>query len=233
MNVLRRRSDIDGRVAAWIAATVVAIAILLVAPLGRYNQSLMTSLLLYVGLAQAWNIIGGFGGQFSLANSDFIGTGAYGVTMLLIKTGLPMGASILLSGVFSAALATVMAVALLRLRGVYFAIGSLAVALAVGSWMTIWNYTGASRGISVPLDKLPTPGGLYQLALLLAVMTVVVAWLIEHSKFGLRLMAVRDDQDAAAGLGVNCTAVKLAAFVLSAFLTGLVGAVFALQQVSI
>jgi branched-chain amino acid transport system permease protein len=116
---------------------------------------------------------------------------------------------------------------------VYFAVGSLAVAVAVQIWMTNWNYTGATRGIGVPLAALPTPDGLYHDAVALAALVLAAAAIVKHSRFGLGLMSVRDDEDAAAGMGINGTATKLAAFTLSAFLTGLVGAVIALQQISI
>ncbi|MBV9338043.1 MAG: branched-chain amino acid ABC transporter permease [Solirubrobacterales bacterium] len=236
MSTLRTRlHSVGTRDRIAIGLTIGAIFLLWLAPsqVSRYDRYLLTTLFLYVALAQAWNIIGGIGGQFSLMHSAFVGGGAYTATMLLNKTGLPLLECVLLSGVVAAVMAAVAAVALLRLRGVYFAVGSLAVAVAVQIWMTTWNYTGATRGVSVPLGALPTPNGLYEEALAIAALAIAAAAIVKHSRFGLGLMSVRDDEDAAAGMGINGSAVKLAAFTLSAFLTGLAGAVIALQQISI
>jgi branched-chain amino acid transport system permease protein len=137
------------------------------------------------------------------------------------------------SGALSAALAAIVSFPLFRLRGVYFSIGSLAVALAAQAWMINWTWAGATKGLNLPTDPLPAPFDLYRLAGLVAVLATLSVYLITRSQFGLRLMAVRDHEDAAAGLGVRGFTVKAAAFSYSAFLAGLVGAVVAFQQISI
>jgi branched-chain amino acid transport system permease protein len=226
---------LDRRERGWIAIAVVAVALLVLAPGGvsAYQLDLLTSLMIYVALAGAWNILGGFGGQFSLVHGAFVGSGAYTLTMLLLHTSLPVLPCVLAAGLLAAGLGAIFAIPLLRLRGVYFTVGSLAIAVGAQAWMANWSYTGASRGLSIPLESLPTPETLYDLALGVAVSTVLVAAAIKYSRFGLRLMAVRDDEEAAAGLGVNGTAVKLTAFAISALLTGTAGSIFALQQVNI
>jgi branched-chain amino acid transport system permease protein len=99
--------------------------------------------------------------------------------------------------------------------------------------MINWRYTGATGGLYLPVDGIPDALALYYLALGLLVVTLLTVALLVRSRFGLRLMAVRDDEDAAAELGVNGFTVKLAAFTISAFFTGLAGALVALQKLSL
>jgi branched-chain amino acid transport system permease protein len=219
--------------AAGLALGVALVILLLGVESGSSTQTVMLTLLIYAGLAQSWNLIGGFGGQISLGHSVFVGVGGYVTAMLLIKSGLPVAAVLALSGAACALVAVLSAPLLLRLHGVYLAIGTLALALAVQAWMLTWDYTGASKGLNIPFDRLPSPDGVYRLALGFAVLATVIAWWMSRSRFGLRLKAVRDDEGAASGLGVDVTRVKVTAYALSAGLTGLVGTVIALNQISI
>ena len=99
--------------------------------------------------------------------------------------------------------------------------------------MLTWDYTGASKGLNIPFDRVPSPDAVYRLALAFAVLATVVAWWSSRSRFGLRLKALREDEGAASGLGVDATRVKVTAYAISACLTGLVGTVIALNQISI
>ncbi|HEX2894867.1 MAG TPA: branched-chain amino acid ABC transporter permease [Marmoricola sp.] len=199
----------------------------------RGTQELLLNLLIWVGVAQAWNIIGGIGGQLSLGHSVFVGAGGYTVAMLLLKTGASWPAAVIAGGVLSAVLAWLVSFALLRLSGVYFTIGSSALALIALSWMVTWRWTGESRGLTVPLDAVPDRELKFRLVAGLAVLSCVVVFLVLRSTFGLRLMAVRDNESAAAALGVSAPVVKRRAFVISAFLTGAMGAAVTLNQVYI
>lgn len=221
--------------AIGLVLTAVAMGVLWSVPgrVDRSTQELLLNLLLWVGVAQAWNIIGGIGGQLSLGHSVFIGAGGYTTAMLLLKTDIGWPVALVAAGVVSAALAWAVAFPLLRLSGVSFTIGSSALALAALAWMVTWTWTGESRGITVPLDSVPDREAKFRLVALLAVLTCVVAAMVLRSSFGLRLMAVRDDEHAAAALGVPAEQVKRRAFVLSAGLTGLVGAAVSLNQVYI
>lgn len=199
----------------------------------RNTQDLLLNLLIWIGVAQAWNIIGGIGGQLSLGHSVFVGAGGYTTAMLLLKTDLGWPLALVGAGLVSAGLAWVVAFPLLRLSGVAFTIGSSALALAALAWMVTWTWTGESRGLTVPLDAVPDREAKFRLVAMLAVLTCVIAVLVLRSSFGLRLMAVRDDEHAAAALGVPAEVVKRRAFVLSAGLTGLIGAAVSLNQVYI
>ncbi len=223
------------RTLAGIALWLVVLGVLVLLPghIDRGTQELVLSLLIWVGVAQAWNIIGGIGGQLSLGHSVFVGAGGYTLAVLIIKGGIGWPAAVLLGGVLAATLAWLISFPLLRLSGVYFTIGSSAVALAAIAWMVTWSWTGESRGLNIPLDAVPGRGPKFQLIACLAVLTCLVAYLVLRSTFGLRLMAVRDDEGAAAALGVSPRRIKRQALVLSALLTGLMGGAVAINQVSI
>ncbi|MEI6373170.1 MAG: branched-chain amino acid ABC transporter permease [Actinomycetes bacterium] len=223
------------RIASGIAVWLVILGVLLYLPghIGRGPQEILLNLLIWIGLAQAWNIIGGVGGQLSLGHSVFVGAGGYTLAMMMIKGGLSWPLAVIGGGLLSALLAWFLALPLLRLSGVYFTIGTSAVAIIALGWMVTWDWTGEARGLNIPLDALPSKTLKFQLIAFLAVLCCVVTYLILHSSFGLRLMAVRDDEGAASALGVSPRGVKAKAFIVSAFLTGLMGSTIAINQASI
>ena len=223
------------RTVAGLVMWLVILGVLLALPghIGRGTQEILLSLLIWIGIAQAWNIIGGIGGQLSLGHSVFVGTGGYTLAMIIIKAGWGWPIAVILGGVMAAFIAWLMSFPLLRLSGVYFTIGSSAVAIAALAWMVTWDWTGESRGLNIPLESVPGRSLKFQLIAFLAVLTCIVTFLVLRSTFGLRLMAVRDDESAAAALGVSPRQVKRQGLVLSAFLTGLMGAAIAINQVSI
>lgn len=216
-----------------LAAAVLAVLLLLPGRVDRGTQEIVLNLLIWVGVAQAWNIVGGINGQLSLGHSVFVGAGGYTVAMLVIEAGVGWPAALLGGAVLAGLLALLVSFPLLRLSGVYFTIGSSAVALAALAWMVTWVWTGESRGLNIPLEAVPDRVVKFRVVAAVAVLTCVVAYLVLRTTFGLRLMAVRDDESAAAQLGVSPARVKRQAFVLSAVLTGLVGGTVALNQVSI
>jgi branched-chain amino acid transport system permease protein len=219
----------------WSVFCALLTGLLVIAPavVGRGTQSLLLTLLLYAALAQAWNLVGGFAGQLSLGHTAFLGAGGYTTAMLLLEAQAPLAVALPASGLAGAVFALVTSVALLRLRGVYFVIATLAVALAAHSWMMNWEYAGASKGLNLPIADLPSPLAIYYLALALVVAVTLTAWWFTWSAFGLRVMAVRDDEDAARSLGVDGTRIKTIVFTLSGFFTGLIGAVVALNQIAL
>ena len=194
---------------------------------------MLLNLLIWVGVAQAWNLVGGVGGQLSLGHPVFVGAGGYTVAMLVIKAGTGWAVGLVAGALLAALLAWVLSFPLLRLSGVYFTIGSSAVALMALAWMVTWEWTGESRGLNIPLEAVPDRAVKFRVVAAVAVLTCVAVSLVVRSGFGLRLMAVRDDEAAAAALGVSAVGVKRWALVLSAALTGLVGGTVALNQVSI
>jgi branched-chain amino acid transport system permease protein len=218
------------------AALVAAVLLILwgaSGSLSRYQIDVGFTLLTYLALAQAWNILGGFGGQVSLAVSGFVGVGAYTTTLLLAESGAGMAVALLAAGVVAAVAAAVFSFPLFRLRAAYFSVGTLALTLAAQAAVVNWSWAGATQGINVPFDEVPGDITLFLLAIALVAITMAATWWIRRGDFGLRLMAIRDNEDAAGTLGVNAFRVKFVAFVLTSFLIGLAGGLLALRQVSI
>jgi branched-chain amino acid transport system permease protein len=218
-----------------IGALVVLLLLLVLGPdyLNTYDLLLAFSLFNYMTLAESWNLLGGYGGQFSLGHSLFVGVGSYTVAVLLLHSSMPLFLSILLSGVVASLLAVIAALLLMRLRGDYFAIGSLGITIAGLTWMINWSYTGATSGLNLPPTSTLPYSTLYYTSLALLVFTMICIVLLIHSPFGLRLMAIRDDEDAAAELGVYSLPVKLTTFAISAFFAGIAGSLIALNALSI
>jgi branched-chain amino acid transport system permease protein len=221
----------------WIKWALLALVLLfaLLGPnyLGQYNLTLAFALFNYITLAQSWNLVGGYGGQFSLGHSLFVGVGSYTVSVLLLHTILPLYLTIFLSGCLAALIAAVAALLLMRLREAYFSIGSLGLTMASLTWMINWPYTGQTSGLNIPPSGTLDYATLYYLSLGLLVLTMVCIALLVRSSFGLRLMAIRDDAEAAAELGVNSFPVKIATFAISAFFIGIAGALIAVNNLSV
>jgi branched-chain amino acid transport system permease protein len=221
----------------WPGWALLAITLVLLAVgpnfLSLYNLSLAFTLFDLMALALSWNLIGGYGGQFSLGHALFVGAGSYSLAVLLIHTGIVWYMAIPLSGVIAVIIATLSGLLLLRLRDAYFSVGSLGLALAGLSWMINWSYTGQTQELSLPSSATLDYSTLYYLSLAALILTTVCLVLLVRSPFGLRLMAVRDDEDAATELGVNSFMVKLTAYVISAFFVGVIGALVALQNTSL
>ena len=219
------------------AAALVAVALVVIAAsagsLTRYQLDVGFTLLTFLVLAQAWNILGGYGGQVSLAVSGFVGVGMYTTTLVLSKSGASMAMALVAAGVLAAAAAAIFAFPLFRLRAAYFSVGTLALTLAVQAAVVNWSYAGATQGINVPFEDVPDQTELLLLALALVAVTMAATWWVRRGDFGLRLMAVRDNEDAAGTLGVNAFRVKFVAFVLTSALTGIAGGLLAMRQVSI
>ncbi|WP_169079489.1 branched-chain amino acid ABC transporter permease [Microcella alkalica] len=219
------------RLARYGAPLLVAVALLASSEglrLATVNQ--LTSLLLLAVLAMSWNLVSGFGGQFSLGHSIFVGVGGYATAVILDLLGLPLVVVLVLSGVIAALIGVVLAYPMLRLRGPYFAIGTLGLALAVQGWMLNWDFTRASQGYSIPLDQSVDLLTVMRIAVVLALVAVIVSQLIVDLPLGLRLLALRDNEDGALALGVRRLRTLLPTWAISAFLVGVMGAVVALQN---
>jgi branched-chain amino acid transport system permease protein len=214
---------------------VVAVLLFTVGPtnLDRGDLNQVGTLLLLLSVAQAWNLISGYGGQILLGAGAFVGTGGYVTTLVMIHSDLTAVPALALAGVAGVLLAAIVSYPLFRLRGPYFAVGSLALTLAILAWMQNWEWAGGSQPISLPFNRVPTPETLFQMAVVLATIAMLIAWLVRRSNFGLRLMAVRDAEAAAEGAGVLTFRTKVGAFLLTGLIMGLAGGVSALQTTAI
>jgi branched-chain amino acid transport system permease protein len=194
--------------------------------LGPNTLRLIFATLVLATASVAWNLLGGFGGQVSFGFSVFYGLGAYAAA-LAINGGLgPMLAFVVAAAV--AVLASlVVGLPTFRLRGPYFAIATIGVSEAVRVLMTNLPLTGGASGYRVIEQGPFRPLEHYYSALALVVIAVAVSMFVRRSKLGLALFAVREDEEAAADLGVNPFRTKLVAHGLAAALTGAAGGVHA------
>jgi branched-chain amino acid transport system permease protein len=193
------------------------------------NLTLLISLFVIAGLASSWNIIAGFCGQINLGHAAFFGLGSL-VMRELWLSDVPFAVSFIAGGAVAAGAALLIGIPALRLRGIYFSIGTLALAQALG--LTVATVLPRVSRLPGPMlrsyDLIPR----YYLAFAVLVGIVATAYWLSQSKVGLGMMAVREDEAAARSIGINVFAHRLTAFVLSATLAGFVGAVFAFYHVS-
>jgi branched-chain amino acid transport system permease protein len=197
------------------------------------SLNLGVTLLSYLTIAQAWNVLAGFSGQVSLGSAAFVAAGGYTAALVLAHTGISWPAALILAAMVSALLAALLSVPLLRLRGDYFAVGTLAISVAIQALLNNWPWAGGASGFAIPVGAVPSGGNLFQVSAVVAALGMGLAVYVRHSDFGLRLAAIRDNEAAAAGLGVAVRRHRVAAFVASSALIGLAGAVIAFQFIAV
>ena len=188
-------------------------------------------ILQFVVLATAWNILGGYTGYVNFGSAGFFAVGAY-TTIALLKLGdLPIILVIPAAGIVTGLIGLATGFLTMRLRGVYFAIATLALGVVLETLIANWDFVGGASGTfvlrpkSVPLfDNYIT--FLFWVMLVLAVFAVVTARFIEHSRLGRGLAAIRDDEQAAESSGVPTLKLKLLSTTISGALMGLAGAPF-------
>ena len=217
-----------GRTLALGAAAVVALAFL---PLvtSAFVLHMFTIACYFIALATCWNLLAGMTGQFSLATQTFAAIGAYATGLLLHYTHAPIWLGIVTATVVAAICGLVLGVLVLRLRTIYLAIATWAFAETVHITLgAAYNFTRGELGLSVPslfsrLD--PTP--YFEVFLLLAALTTLLAWWIATSPLGTFMRAIKDDELRAESIGIDTTKVKLLVFTLTSAVTGLAGALYA------
>lgn len=199
-----------------------------------------TTIAMFVALATAWNLTGGYVGYTSFGQVGFFGLGGYTTAVLMthghLSFWLAMPAAGLLTGLFAA----VIGAPLLRLKGHYFAVATLGVAEGLREVVTNTGaLTGGGAGITIPTVDADAPtlwlgnDGFYVLFVLIAFVSVAAVGVLVRSRAGYALRAIHQDEDAAAAMGVNVTVVKNIAFAVSAAMTGAIGSAYAFQQVTI
>lgn len=206
------------------AAVVAALALLPLGIRGEYGLTILCTLFLYVTASQSWNILGGYTGQVNVGQAAFFGIGAL-TTRLLWLNGTSFLLSIMAGGFSSVVLAAIVGLPALRLRGHYFAIGTLALALI--AHITVGNLF---PGISFLTGRYVATYSLvlrYYVFLIIMVAALVIIYLVVNSRIGLGMEATRDDEDAAQTAGVNIVKYKVIAFTISSFFVGLAGGGFA------
>ncbi len=216
-----------------LAVLVVAVAVfpLVITNPTATNFGVVT--LIFVAVASAWNLFSGFSGYLSLGQAVFYGAGAY-FLVVAAKDWHLTGAAVFwllpLAGVVAAVIAVPLGLVALRVRRHTFVVITIAFFFIAQLSASNLSVTGGSSGLIVPApgnwDPATFNNPFYYLAMILAAATVALSWQVRRSRFGLQLRAIRDDEDRAEGLGVRAMPVKLTALIISAFITGMAGALW-------
>ena len=215
----------------WIPAVVVVlIAIgLALSPVNEYFFYASYIVLTFVVLATAWNILGGYAGYVNFGTAAFFGLGAYTATVLFKWLGAPLAVQIAAGAAVSGMLGFGVGLLTLRLRGIFFAIATVAVIFIMETLMINWRYVGGATGLQLLRPEVTAPFESYTRMLfvvmaLLAVAAVSVARYIQISWIGRGLRAIRDSEEAAECCGVPTLKLKLFACTASGALMGAAGA---------
>lgn len=219
---------------------VLALALVVLATIGplldSYLLHIMILIYLYAYLGASWNILSGYAGQFSFGHATFFGVGAYTSTLLFMNWGISPWIGLLASGLVSMAFGLLIGFLSFRygLRGVYFALVTLAFAEMLRVIIVNSEWANRAQGLLIPTHgnapwlfqftgRLPY----YYISLLMLVLITMLTHFIERSKWGYYFIAIRENEAAAEAIGVNAFAYKMVAIAISSFLTALGGSYYA------
>jgi branched-chain amino acid transport system permease protein len=197
----------------------------------RYVYFATYAVLQYVVLATAWNILGGYTGYVNFGTGAFFALGVYTSVFLIRAFQAPLLLQILAGAVVAGILGFAIGYLTLRLRGVFFSIATLALAVVLETMVINWEYVGGAKGLNIIRPSTaPLFGNYVQFLFMvmgtLAVVAVAVAWVIEHSRIGRGFAAIRENEEAAECSGVPTLKLKLLATTVSGCLMGVAGAPF-------
>ncbi len=220
----------------WTAGILVVIAAIALFPwfnIPVYFVSLLFTVFLYVVLAVSWNFIGGYAGYLSFGHVAFFGIGAYSTAILMQVFSLSPFLTILSTipaGLIAALIAVIIGYPCLKLRGPYFAVITLCFAFVVDLVVKNLDFLGSADGLWLKSMELPiniNRGILFEVMLIVMIVTIAASLWINRSKFGAGLRAIKEDEEVAQTLAVNAPKLKIWAFALSAFFPGIAGGIYA------
>jgi branched-chain amino acid transport system permease protein len=219
-------------VRVWLPLGLVALLVALsLYPLQAtgYGIRFMLQLFMWIALAQSWNLVSGLTGYVSFGHVAFFGMGAYTTGILITRLAWPWPVAAVAGGAMAAGLALVIGWPCLRLKGPYFAIAMLGLNEVLRVIVSYFEeLTGGGNGLSLPTLYASVP--IYYAMGLMALGVTALVYLIVTSRFGLRLMTIREDEVAAEAMGIDSLRYKLYAFLLSAVGPGIVGGLAARDQ---
>jgi branched-chain amino acid transport system permease protein len=189
--------------------------------------------LVFMIASASWNIFSGYSGYLALGHAVFFGSGGYAVALAArdwhVAGGWPVFALLPFGGIVAGLIAIPVGLVALRTRRHTFVVVTIAIFFIFQLAAVNIGFTGGTSGILLPIAPFTAANynqPFYYVALIILILTVVVSWAVRRSRFGLQLLAIRDDEDRALGLGVRTRRVKLTAFVLSAIPIGMVGGLY-------
>ncbi len=225
----------------WISLILVLVpGVIPVLSQSASSREEIFTVLLSVVLASSLNILLGYTGYVSFGHIVFFGLGGYVGLYLIITQGWSLWGAMIAGGLAAGVLALLLGQAILRLRGSYFALATIGINEAMRAFVNNFEPFGGSVGLSLNFQTYRDYGGatqalwmVYYLVLALALAVVVLSYFVKNSKFGLGLLAIREDEDAAEVMGVVTPRAKTWAYVLSAILPGVVGVLFFFKNANI
>jgi len=227
----------------FAVALVAALAALASLPWwgGPGEMRLIGEMAYYLALAQLWNLLAGYAGLVSVGQQAYVGLGAYAFFYLTGALNVNVYVALLLAGPFAGLMSIPVSVAVFRLRGAYFAVGTWVVSEVFALSASLIAILGAGSGLSltpaIVRQISPDRDGrdmiLYLMSLACAVLISGIVYLLLRSRHGLALTAIRDSEPASASLGVNTFRTKFIIYVVTAACTGLIGAVIFLQKLRV
>jgi branched-chain amino acid transport system permease protein len=217
-----------------IAGVVAVLALLPLATSSNVLLNFLAFAMIVTLAAQGWNLLGGFGGQFSFGHAAFFGAGAYAMALLQVRAGLNAWAALPVAIAVGALVGLLIGALSFRanLRGSYFALVTLAFAEVFRVLANAWSFTGGAAGVLVPLRpgienmQFTDARAFYWLALAFVAVTLVITAALVRTRFGAHLVAVRENEEAARALGADAFRVKLGAIALSGAITATAGALY-------
>ena len=202
-----------------------------------FYRHVLTMIFLFAYLSEAWNLISGYAGLFSLAHASFFGVGAYATAILYVDYGLTPWLGLPIGGLLGVVVAFVIGLTTFRLRQFFFVLSTLACSEAIHALFTYWRMS-APTGLGTTIPRRPgltnltfeneLPYTLIAFGFLLLI--VFVIWSINQTRISFFLRSIKDDEDAALCMGVNVFRVKMLIFALSAFFTALGGGFYAMYN---
>jgi branched-chain amino acid transport system permease protein len=218
----------------WLTLSLVLVGglVVLVAHQDTLREMVFT-LLMFVSLVSSLNILLGYTGYINFGHIVFFGLGGYTGFYLLSQQNWSLYSAALAGGFVSALLAALLGLSILRLRGAYFALATIGINEAARAFVNNFGPFGGPTGMFVNFSVYSQYGGaaqalwtIYTLLLVITLLVLLVSFLVKYSRFGLGLMAIREDEDAAMVMGVNAPRLKTIAYVISAFFPGIIGTLF-------
>ena len=191
-----------------------------------YAVSFSIQLLIFLVLAYSWNLIGGYAGYTHFGQVSFFGVGAYVGSLLIFHWGVAWYWAALVAGLAGAIVAIPLGGAMLRLKGPFFAIGMFGLARVLEAFALGFDSI-TQGGTGIYLKPLSDLRPLYYAVVAVAAIMVMVTWRLDNSRLGLKLLAIREDEDAAEALGIPTTRLKICTFVASAIAPAAMGSLYA------
>ncbi len=224
-----RRDDRSWGFAIGFVILMAALPLLQFTGNANYVLHMALYTFMYIAMSSAWNIVGGYTGYISLGHNVFFGIGGYFSGMLFAGAGISTLITAPLAGLVAAVAGVFVGLITLRVRGPSFIISSIALLMIMRIVFDNWDYVGGSNGLTMPVNSLDvrwTKLPYFYAMLVIAIVTVIASYKIKHSKFGLGLRALSQDETKSECAGINTQAYKIMAFAISAFFVGMCGAVW-------